>query len=66
MSAHAMYRELAWTEKVYLCLVPGATVVGDSVILRKGGKVPLIVRPKVTSGYRWEKACAWGNDRRSV
>ncbi|KAH9216197.1 heterokaryon incompatibility protein-domain-containing protein, partial [Leptodontidium sp. 2 PMI_412] len=44
LMAHATYRRLARTEKGYLCMVPSATEKGDSVLLCKGGKVPLVMR----------------------
>jgi hypothetical protein len=44
VAAHATGRRLAKTGQGSLCLVPAETVQGDSIILVKGGRFPLVVR----------------------
>ncbi|OAA59038.1 Heterokaryon incompatibility [Niveomyces insectorum RCEF 264] len=38
-------RRLARGANGYLCLVPAAAKVGDTIVLAEGGRVPLVVRP---------------------
>ncbi|KAK3941792.1 heterokaryon incompatibility protein 6, OR allele [Diplogelasinospora grovesii] len=43
---HTTERRLGGTEKGYLCLLPKATEVGDQLTILKGGRVPVILRPR--------------------
>ncbi|KAE9971741.1 hypothetical protein BLS_004319 [Venturia inaequalis] len=44
IEAQAAGRRLAKTKKGSLCLVPAEAKQGDSIILAKGGRVPLVIR----------------------
>jgi hypothetical protein len=46
LMSHLTLRRMARTESGYLCLVPASTQPGDQVWLLRGGKVPLVVRPR--------------------
>lgn len=49
-------RRLARGANGYLCLVPAAAVEGDLIVLAKGGRVPLVLRPdKQNEGDRYWK-----------
>jgi Heterokaryon incompatibility protein (HET) len=45
VEAQASGRRLARTAKGLLCLVPADTRKSDSIVLAKGGRVPLVIRP---------------------
>jgi hypothetical protein len=44
VAAHASGRRLARTAKGVLCLVPADAAEGDSIVLVKGGRFPLVLR----------------------
>lgn len=46
----AYERRLGRGENGYLALLPAGTEMGDRIILAKGGRVPLVVRPRKTKG----------------
>ena len=39
-------RRIGCTQKGYFALLPAETVIGDQIVLLKGGKLPLVVRPR--------------------
>ncbi|KAK0634577.1 heterokaryon incompatibility protein-domain-containing protein [Bombardia bombarda] len=43
---HVTERRLGSSNKGYLCLLPKTTEVGDQLTLLKGGRVPVILRPR--------------------
>lgn len=46
LMVHTTFRRLARTRDGYLCLVPAGARVGDSIVICKGGKTPLLLRPE--------------------
>ncbi|KAK4228914.1 heterokaryon incompatibility protein-domain-containing protein [Podospora fimiseda] len=46
-------RRLGATERGYLCLLPKHTEVGDQVAILKGGRVPVVLRPRDDGGFRF-------------
>ncbi|KAI1640930.1 heterokaryon incompatibility protein-domain-containing protein [Biscogniauxia mediterranea] len=45
MQSLVIGRKLAWTRKGYLALVPDNVQPGDSIVLCRGSKLPLVTRP---------------------
>lgn len=43
--ACAQQRRLGWAANGWLCLLPVGTEAGDRIILARGGRVPLVIRP---------------------
>jgi hypothetical protein len=60
LAESTIHRKLARTAKGYLCLVPSETLVGDSIVILKGGKLPLVLTSR---GEPWEligESCVHG------
>jgi hypothetical protein len=51
---YTLHRRMVKTEKGYIGLASSAAIAGDSIILCKGSKVPLVFRPAESSqGSKW-------------